>query len=107
MLPPKKKPVQLKDAISQLIAVRGLARTGANTELRDAWIEISGPRISQNTRVIGLKRGMLEIAVFNSSMLSELVSFQKTALLKDYKKQYPKHGVKDFRFKLETRTQPQ
>lgn len=104
---PPKKPTKLKDAISQLIAVRGLARSGANTELRDAWIEISGERVSQNTRVVGLKRGVMEIAVFNSAMLSELVSFQKSTLLKDYKKQFPKHGVRDFRFKLETRTQSQ
>ena len=100
---PPKKPKQLKDAISELIAVRGLARAGANTELREAWIDIAGERISQNTRVIGVKRAILEIAVFNSAMLSELASFQKHALLKEYKSQYPKHGVRDIRFKLETR----
>ena len=100
---PPKKPKQLKDAISELIAVRGLARAGANTELREAWIDIAGERISQNTRVIGVKRAILEIAVFNSAMLSELASFQKHTLLKEYKSQYPKHGVRDIRFKLETR----
>ncbi len=100
---PPKKPKQLRDAISELIAVRGLARAGADTELREAWIAISGDRVSKNTRVIGLKRSVLEIAVFNSAMLSELASFQKHTLLKEYKKQYPKHGVKDIRFKLESR----
>lgn len=102
---PSKKPTQLKDAISQLIATRGLARSGADAELKEAWKEIAGERISENTRVVAMKRGVLELAVYNSAMLSELVSFQKQNLLKAYKKRFSKHGVRDFRFKLESRKQ--
>lgn len=95
-----KRPTTLKEAITELIAVRGLARVGANEELRAAWQEIAGTRISQHTRVIGVKRGVLEIGVTNPAMLSELVSFKKHELLQQYQEKYPKYKVSDLRFKL-------
>lgn len=93
-------PTPLSAVISELIARKGLARVQGNAQLVGVWKTVAGDRISSQTKVLGLKRGVLEVAVDNSALMNELASFHKTALLHRLQKEYAEHRITDIRFKL-------
>lgn len=98
------EPGSLGEAISELIRVRGLARKNSNRQLEQVWKEIAGERIASATHVLGLKRGVLEIAVENAAMLNELVSFHRHRLLKELQGFDQRTRVRDVRFRLQRRS---
>jgi predicted nucleic acid-binding Zn ribbon protein len=95
-------PTPLSVVISELIARKGLARVQGNAQLAGIWKAVAGDRISSRTKVLGLKRGALEVAVDNSALLNELSSFHKPALLQQLHKEYAEHRISEIRFKLRT-----
>lgn len=94
------EPRRLSEALAELVAVRGLAGTLASRQLREAWSAVAGPVIARHTRVVGLRRGVLEIAVDNAPLLSELRAFHKDALLAAVRAAPAVEGVRDLRFRL-------
>jgi len=96
-----KQPQRLADAISQLISVRGLARARGAEQLEQIWAEIAGSAIADRTRISGLKRGVLHIAVFNAALLNELVSFHRPSLLRELQAQHAALGVRELKFRLQ------
>jgi predicted nucleic acid-binding Zn ribbon protein len=96
-----KQPQRLADAISQLIHVRGLARARGREQLDQVWREIAGSAIAGRTRVTGIKRGVLHVAVSNAAMLNELVSFHRESLLREIKEQHASLGVRELKFRLQ------
>lgn len=95
-------PTPLSSVLSELIARKGLVRVQGNAQLAGIWKTVAGDRISSRTKVLGLKRGALEVAVDNSALLSELSSFHKTALLQLFQKEYADQKISDIRFTLRT-----
>ena len=93
-------PRHLSNALSELISVKGLARVRGNARLREAWQEAAGPKIGSQTRVMGLQRGVLQIAVGNAALLSELASFHKASLLDALQNNYADLNVRDLKFRL-------
>lgn len=94
------QPQHLSKALSELIIRRGLARTRGDAQLRDAWIEIAGQRIAQQTKVLGLRNGVLQVGVFNSAMLSELAAFHKVSLLRSLRECHSHFKVRELKFRL-------
>lgn len=93
-------PRPIGEAISELIRSRGLARRNSDRQLAEIWSEVAGDRIASATRIEGLKRGVLHVAVANAAMLNELVSFHRHNLLKSLKAQDEKLKVRDIKFRL-------
>jgi hypothetical protein len=93
-------PRPLSAALSELVSLRGLARTGGPAELASVWKETAGDTIAQKTRVLGMKRGVLQIAVSNSPLLSELASFHKESLLRTLQQQHGDLKIRDLKFRL-------
>ena len=94
-----KEPDQLGDVLSHLFALRGYGRVQADRQLHEAWRNVAGTPLDQQTRVLGLKRGVLQIGVSNSALLSELASFRKAELLLQFKTDYPQLRVRDLKFR--------
>jgi len=93
-------PQPLSAALSELIARRGFARVQGNSQLVTIWKQVVDERTAERTKVLGLKRGVLEVGVTNSALLNELVSFHKTGLLDRLKAEHPEQKIKDIRFRL-------
>lgn len=93
-------PTPLSAVLSELIARKGLARVQGNAQLIGIWKAVAGDRISGQTKVLAVKRGVLEVGVDNSALMNELVSFHKATLLRKFQKEHPEHKLKDIRFKL-------
>ena len=88
--------------LSELIALKGLARVQGTQQLQQAWRSVAGSEIANNSAVIGLSRGVLQIGVSNTGLLSELASFHKQTLLENLQQQQPQLKIKELKFRLKT-----
>lgn len=94
-------PQPLAQVLSELIALRGYARRDATTALQNAWSAAAGEAVARQTRAIDIKRGVLQVAVANSPLLSELVGFYRTQLVARLKELSPELRIKDVKFRLD------
>lgn len=98
-----RKPQPLAAALSDLISLRGWARSGGDSQLAEAWSSVAGEAAARQTRVQKVSRGVLHVAVSNAPLLSELASFHKADLLERFKSDYPELKIKDLKFRLQGR----
>jgi hypothetical protein len=89
--------------LSQLFAARGYGRVQADRQLRTVWQQVAGDEIAGQTRVGGIKGGVLHVGVANSALLGELVSFLKAELLRKMNAEHAELRVRDIKFRLESR----
>lgn len=95
-------PRHLGQALAELIALRGLARPAADRQLQDAWSDVAGAQFARQTRAVAVKRGVLQVSVAHSPLLSELDSFHKFELLEKFRAKYAHLRVRDLKFKLDS-----
>ena len=95
-------PQHISRALSELIALRGYARRRASVQLQDVWAEAAGAAIAGSTRAQLINRGVLQVAVANAALLSELAGFHRSSLLKCLQKQHPELRIKDLKFRLDS-----
>ena len=93
-------PQSLGKALTELFALKGYAKDRSSAELAAAWTEIAGERIAARTTVLGIHRGVLQVAVVSSAMMNELASFHKDRLLEALQSQHPDWKIKGLKFRL-------
>lgn len=96
----RRGPRPLGEAISQLIAERGLAGSSGIATLNELWKEIVGDDIGNRSQVTGIRNGTLEIGVRSSSLLNELAGFYSQEFLKLIQADDRGRTVKGIRFRL-------
>lgn len=103
---PQRDPQPLSNALSELIALRGFARVRGNTQLQAMWsdaaAEVAGPQAVRSSKATTVSRNVLQIAVGNAALLSELVSYHKTALLAYLQQKHPEMNIRDLKFRLQS-----
>ena len=95
-------PQPLGKVLSELIALKGLARVHGNEQLQQAWKSVAGDNISRFSAVIDLTRGVLQVGVANTAILSELASFHKAKLLETLQQQHSHLKIRELKFRLKT-----
>lgn len=98
------EPNSLARALAELIALRGLAKTRARTQLADVWQQVAGERIGGMTHAIELKRGTLLVAVDNAALKSELTGFHQQSLLARLQADQPTLKIRKLKFQLRSRS---
>ena len=93
-------PIRLSEALSELIAVKGLAQIKGFEQLQAIWNETSGHKIASETKVLKFRRGVLLVGVSSAPLLSELVGFHKTSLLNSLQKNHLGLEIYDLKFRL-------
>jgi predicted nucleic acid-binding Zn ribbon protein len=101
-----KLPDRLSQAVTDLIALRGWARVRGDAQLAEAWERIAGTSVASGTRVVGIRRGVLQVAVGNSPLLSELAAYQKEALLEAFSRDHPELKIRDLKFVMRGNLSP-
>lgn len=94
-----KGPELVGEVISRLFTARGWGRLTERQRLEQTWAAVCGAEIAPQTRISGIRRGVLEIDVANPMLLHELAGFHKRRLLEALKKQIPGMPLKDIRFR--------
>lgn len=99
---PEPGPEPLKEVLSRLFTLRGWGRRSARLHLEKAWDAAVGAQQAAQTRVTGLKRGVLEVEVNNAVLLQELAQYNKRRLLEALRASLPESAITDLRFKAGT-----
>lgn len=97
---PEPQPEPIKEILARLFTARGWGRRQGRLHLEHAWAEAVGPDYSQQTRVLGLKRGILEIDVASGVLVQELTHYHRKRLLDELRKKLPGQTIKELRFKV-------
>jgi predicted nucleic acid-binding Zn ribbon protein len=93
-------PRSLAESLSELAALRGLARSGGDRQLAEIWDSVAGPEVALRTRVMGIKRGVLQVGVDNAPLLSELTAFRQADFLKSLQTRHADLKIRGIKFVL-------
>ncbi|MBY0514968.1 MAG: DUF721 domain-containing protein [Gemmataceae bacterium] len=74
-------PESIADILGRLFTSRGWGRKTDRLRLEAAWAAAVGPELLRDTRVGGVRRGVLEVEVRNAVLIQELAQFYKRGLL--------------------------
>ena len=91
-------PKPIGNVLSELITRKGYANIQSGEQHVEAWHAVAGP-FGEQTRAVGIRRGVLEVNVKSSSLLQE-ITFQKTSLLKSIVESNPELRITDIRFRV-------
>ena len=97
------QPPHLSKAVSELFALRGWARKQGDAQLDAIWRDVAGSVVASQTKVQRIKRGVMQVNVSNSTLLSELALFHKCSLLKGLQESHPGLNVHDLKFRLQSK----
>ncbi len=92
-------PELLKDILARLFTARGWGRRQERLHIERAWEEVVGAEWKGCTRVLGLKRGVLEVEVSNAVLLQELAHFHKRRLLEQLRGKLAGTTLNDLRLR--------
>jgi predicted nucleic acid-binding Zn ribbon protein len=92
-------PENLADVLGRLFTSRGWGRKNDRLRLETAWAEAVGEELLKSTRVMGMRRGVLEVEVRNAVLMSELTQFHKRSLLAKLRKSLVGVTLTDIKFR--------
>jgi predicted nucleic acid-binding Zn ribbon protein len=98
--PDRQGPTPLSDILGALFAARGYGRLRAAGELEAAWADAVGEPACRQTRVGGVRHGVLSVTVAHPALLEELAAFRKPALLAALREHAPAAAIHDIRFRV-------
>lgn len=97
--PAEQKVESLADVLARLFVSRGWGRKTERLQLEQAWHEAADPAWRGDTRLLGLRRGVLEVEVRNAVLLQELAQFHRRPLLRRLRQLLPQRTIGDIRFR--------
>jgi predicted nucleic acid-binding Zn ribbon protein len=92
-------PENIADILGRLFTSRGWGRKNERLRLETAWSEAAGEHLIKDTRVMGVRRGILEVEVRNAVLIQELTQFHKRGLLGKVRKSLPGMTLTDIKFR--------
>jgi predicted nucleic acid-binding Zn ribbon protein len=93
------EPEPIKEILARLFTARGWGRRQARLHLERAWSAVVPPEYAVHTRLLGLKRGVLEVEVNGAAPLQELAHFHKRRLLEALREKLPGETLRELRFR--------
>ena len=93
-------PLPLANALAELIAVRGFARRQADADLQAAWETATQNQWPGKTHASRVVKGVLQVTVTSSALLSELISFHQATLTEAFQQHAPHLKIKSIKFRL-------
>lgn len=95
----KAGPEPLGEILGRLFTARGWGRHQERARLDRAWAKAAGADAAGKTRVVALRRGVLEIEVAGAVLLQELAGFHKRRLLDAVRRELDGTPVRELRFR--------
>ena len=97
---PEPDPEPIKEILARLFTARGWGRRQARLHLERAWREAVGADYESHTRVLGLKRGILDIEVASAVLVHELKHYHQRRVLEALRARLVGQTIKELRFKV-------
>jgi predicted nucleic acid-binding Zn ribbon protein len=93
------QPQHIGDVLAQLMARRGYARMRSAGACAEAWRQAAGEKLARCTRATGVRRGVLEVLVGNSTLVQE-IGFKKSALVRQLAELLPDENIRDVKCRV-------
>ena len=93
-------PRPLSEILNSLVAARGYGRLRGRAELEAAWEAAVGEMASRQTRIGGIRHGVLSVTVAHPALLEELAAFRKPDILAALRRTTPGAAIQDVRFRV-------
>lgn len=94
-----KGPESIADILGRLFTSRGWGRKNDRLNLEAAWAAAVGPEVAAQTKVLGMRRGVLEVEVRGGPLLQELAQYHKRGLLGKLRPALPAVTLTDLKFR--------
>jgi predicted nucleic acid-binding Zn ribbon protein len=94
-----KGPEKVGDVLGRLFTSRGWGRKNDRVRLESAWAEAAGAELLRSTRLLGMKRGVMEVEVKSAVQMAELAQYHKRGLLAKLRKLLPGVTLTDIKFR--------
>lgn len=94
-----RQPKPVGDVMAQLVQRKGYAQLQVASDLTDAWNEVVGSLLAEQSQLGRIRRGVLEIVVANNLLIQEL-GFQKQQLLDALQQRVPDADIRELRFRV-------
>ena len=89
----------LKSALGRFLKANGLQSAGKHRQLEGAWERTVGLELAGHTRIIGFRKGIVEVGVDSSALMNE-IRFHQAALLADLQREAPRPAITRISFSL-------
>jgi len=93
----RKEPRSLKDLLPEVLREIGPRRRDELYELTEAWSRAAGPDVALRSRVVGMNRDTLTVAVESASLRQEIESFRRPEILARFRAEFPRRTIADLR----------
>jgi predicted nucleic acid-binding Zn ribbon protein len=91
--------VSLGAALRPILRETGLRAKSKREELEATWSRVVGDEIARHTRVMGFSKGVLNVGVGSSSLMSD-IQFHRAALLADMRREIARPVISEISFSL-------
>jgi len=101
-----RKSEALGDILQRVLKQDQIKEQASLADVALAWNESLGP-LADHTRLLGLRGGVLHVAVDSSSALYEIRQFKEKSLLAALTEQFPKRQFRRLRLMVHTPREPE
>jgi hypothetical protein len=91
--------VSMKTALAAFLKSSGLDAVGKYPQIEAAWFRIVGPEFAGRTRVLGFRKGVVQIGVASSALMSD-IRFHQVALLGDLRREVRRPAISGISFSV-------
>lgn len=89
----------LGEILAEFARSSGLANRSKTANAASAWPAAVGQTCARHSRVVGLKRGVLHVAVDSAACLHEMANFRKAEILASLKRNGGCDNIHDIKFR--------
>jgi predicted nucleic acid-binding Zn ribbon protein len=92
-------PEKIADVLGRLFTSRGWGRKNDRLRLEAAWASAAGEKLLKDTRVLGFRRGVLEVEVKSAVLMAELTQYHKRGILAKLRERLKGTTLSDIKFR--------
>ena len=93
----RRDPRRIGDLLPGVLRDIGPRRRDELYELTEAWSRAAGPDVALRSRVVGVNRDTLMVAVESASLRQEIESFRRPEILARFRAEFPRRTIADLR----------
>ena len=97
-----REPKRIGEVAKKLVGGQAKRAVASLREADAKWREVVGDDVADKTRVLGVSRRILRVAVPSSAMLAELTGFYRDGILEGLQSGERPLPVKDVRFEIDS-----
>jgi hypothetical protein len=93
----RREPRRIGEFLPDVLKDIGPRRRDELYALTEAWSRAAGPDVALRSRVVGMNRDTLTVAVESAALRQEIESFRRPEILARFRAEFPRRMIADLR----------